>query len=62
MKDLLNRNRKAIVGLLTPAVVFVGAKAGLTLDDGQAAGVASFVTAVAVWMTSNSYGTGVSKS
>lgn len=58
MKDLLSRNRKAIVGLLTPAVVFLGVKAGLSLTDEQAAGVASFVTAVVVWMVPNSYGTG----
>jgi TRAP-type C4-dicarboxylate transport system permease large subunit len=53
MKDLLNRNRKAIVGLLTPAVVFVGAKAGLSLSDEEAGGVASFVTAAVVYYVPN---------
>lgn len=61
MKDLLSRNRKAVVGLLTPAVVFVGAKAGLSLTPDAAAGVASFVTAVAVWMVPNSYGKGLER-
>jgi hypothetical protein len=61
MKDLLNRNRKAIVGLLTPPVAFVAAKAGLHLTDGEAASAAGALTGALVWLIANlrsSYGTG----
>jgi hypothetical protein len=55
----LAARQKAIAGLLTPVVVFAGAKAGLGFSDAVSVSIAGLLAGALVLIVPNSYGKGV---
>lgn len=53
MIDYLRQYSKAIVALLAPALVAIGASAGLNLSDEQALTLATLVTGFLVYLVPN---------
>ena len=53
MIDFLRQYAKAIVALLAPALVAIGARAGLSLTDEQALTLATLVTGFLVYLVPN---------
>lgn len=53
MIDFLQKYAKAIVALLAPALVAIGASAGLNLSDEQALTLATLVTGFLVYLVPN---------